>query len=257
LLEAGGLLVVEEPLFLSSAVVGLLAGLEGTDPTGRRSYPPVADKPTVRMSDGETLHQWFTRCVNAFAAKNWPLERWEAAPDLAIMALVEWGEPGKELNGCSVQVVKTEGALSDYLVDDKITSYYFRFDWDYGTLGPLFTHPLPHVHAWKEDDAPRFVCEGDGCNVIVDFLEWIFRHFYHDDWLLWATDVCEVEFDRRFGKEKNPLDRIFRAFKESKITVLRQYPNEISEVKRMLRERKDKAYRLRVSLADRDLLKYP
>src|SRR5437764_1271853 len=118
--------MVEEPLFLSSAIVGMLTGLEGTDPIARRSYQPVAD---------------------------------------------------------------------------------------------------------KENDTPRLVCEGDGCNVIVDFLEWIFRHFYHDDWLMWATDVCEAEFDEKFGKEKNPLDRIFRAFKESKITVLRQYPNEISEIK--------------------------
>jgi hypothetical protein len=249
--------MVEEPLFLSSAIAGMLTGLEGTAPTGSRSYPKVADKQTVRMSGGETVHEWFTRCVNAFAVQDWPLEKWEAAPDLAIMALVDWGEPGKELKACSIQAVKTEGALSDFLVDNTITAYYFRFDWDYGTLGPLFTHPLPHVHAWKEDDAPRFVCEGDGCNVIVDFLEWIFRHFYHDDWLMWAADVCEAEFDKKFGKETNPLDRIFLAFKESKITVLRQYPNEISAIKRMLRERKEKTYALRASLVDRDLLRYP
>jgi hypothetical protein len=249
--------MVEEPLFLSSAVTGILAALEATTPTGVRSFPQVADQPTVRMAGGETVHQWFTRCVRVFEERDWPLVKWEAAPDLAIIALVEWGEPVKQLKACSIQVVKTDGALADFLADSMIAAYYFRFDWDYGTLGPIFTHPLPHVHAWKEDDAPRFVCEGDTCNVVVDFLEWIVRHFYHDDWLMWATDACEASFDTRFGKDENPLDRIFLAFHESKINVLRQYPNEIEDIRRILRERKDQAYSLRVSQFDRNLLKYP
>ncbi len=249
--------MLEEPLFLSSAITGILACLEGEDPKGGRSYPPVADKQTVRMPEGESVHQWLTRCVADFQNDGWPLEKWEAAPNLAIIALVEWGDPGRELQACSIQVVKTEGALGEYLADPSVVAYYLRFDSDYGTIGPMFTHPLPHVHAWKADDAPRFVSEGDGGNIVVDFLEWVCRHFYHENWLLWAEDVCDPEFDKKFGKDKNPLDYIFRAFNESKITVLREYSKEIHEIKRLLREKKDGAYTLRVSTSDRELLRYP
>src|SRR5437763_14692462 len=103
--------MADEPLFLSSAIDGLLACLQGEDPTGERSYPPVADKQTVKMPDAESVHSWFKRCVGAFQEKGWPLDKWEAAPDLAVIALVEWFTPGRRLKACSIQVIKTKGTL--------------------------------------------------------------------------------------------------------------------------------------------------
>jgi hypothetical protein len=209
------------------------------------------------MAGTETIHDWFVRCINKFMPSQADLERWRITENLAIFALVEWSHPGRQLQTCSINVLKSEASLEDYYLDKIVEAYYLRLDYDYGTLGPMFTHPLPHVHAWPSDSAPRFVAEGPGDNVVVDFLEWLYRHFYHQQWLNWAERVCQPEFAKRYSEEKNPLYRIFRAFKDSQITVLRDFPDDIQLIKELVNERKSRAYDLRVSIADRELLQYP
>jgi hypothetical protein len=249
--------MADEPLFLMPSIECILALLEGDEELGHRAYPLAADKTTVKMSDGESVRDWFIRCAVAFRDKEWPLERWQAADDLAIIAIVKYRNPGRELDACSIQVVKTEGTLQEYLDSATVEAHYLRFDYDYDTLGPMFTHPLPHVHTVKSSKALRLAMSGETGNVIVDFLEAVCCHFHHDDWILWMENLCEPTFNARYGPDRNPLRRIIRAFEESKIEVLRSYPQDIQELKKLLQAKKDEAYSVRATQSDWKLLRYP
>jgi hypothetical protein len=237
----------------------LCACLSDKAPSGIRVFPTSVERAVLRMSESESARNWFVRCVNTFMDNGKDLDRWRLADDLAIFAVVQWDSPGPRLVACSVNVVKTEGSLEDYYLDEdeQVLANYLRMDLDYGTLGPLFTHPLPHIHAWSSDATPRFAVEGIGENVVVDFLEWVYRHFYHDQWLRWAEDVCRPDFAGRYSEDTNPLDWIFRAFKESQIAVLRELRDEVKRVKDLLRNEKDQIFDLRASTEDRNLIAYP
>ena len=57
---------------------------------------------------------------------------------------------------------------------------------NYNTLGDPFTHPLAHVHV-SDESHPRFSLDGGTSgNVIVDYLEFLYRNYVFDDWLNWA-----------------------------------------------------------------------
>lgn len=248
---------MDESVAFSSGIDGLLACLRGTEESGQRAFPIAADRATLRMVEGEGAHSWFVRCVDKFMDGGKELPRWRIEEDLAVFALVEWSKPDRRLRACSINVLKAEGTLEDYYADSTIGAYYLRMDYDYGTLGPMFTHPLPHVHVWTTDAAPRFVAEGTSRNVVVDFLEWVYRHFYKDTWQCWAFCVCQGDFAERYEPDKNPLERIFAAFQESQMTTLREWAWEIQRIKSLLRARKDEVYDILACAADRELLQYP
>ena len=241
----------------SQAIDGLLAYLDGAEPVGTRTYPTGMNRATVRMAGGESLHAWFARCAEALMEGGNEIPGWQIAEDLAVFATIDWGHPGRQLKACSINVLKVSSTLEEYYLDPS-AAYYLRMDYDYGTLGPMFTHPLPHVHAWPAGTAPRFVSEGAGGNVVVDFLEWVYRHFFHGEWLDRALRVCAPDFAKRYPRrEDNPLERIFQAFNESQLGILREWTGEIQRIKGLLNERKGKAFSLRGSTEDRDLMAYP
>lgn len=243
----------------SSGVGQLLACLTDKAPAGTRVFPTSVDRAALRMGESESPRDWFVRCVDTFMDGGKDLDRWRLADDLAVFALVRWDSPGRRLVACSINVMKTESSLEEFYYDNEnqLSAFYLRMDLDYGTLGPLFTHPLPHLHAWPSDAAPRFAVEGMGENVVVYFLEWLYRHFYHGQWLRWAESVCRPDFATRHTEETNPLDRVFGAFRESQITVLRDLRDEVMRVKELLRREKDRMYDLRASMDDRNLIAYP
>jgi len=236
----------------------MLSLLEGREPIGKRAFPPSVTKEEIRIAESETVHSWFVRCVERFMDDGKALRNWQIEEDLAIFALIEWDVPDRRISACSINAIKTPVGLEDYYLEPTEGAFYFRLDYDCGTLGPMFTHALPHLHAWPSDAAPRFAVEGVGENFVVDFLEWIYRHFYHDRWLAWVDSVCRPAFAEKYGEEAGPLDRIFRAFHESQIRVLREHKDDIERIKTLLRGKKDKnMFGLRASVEDHRIMAYP
>ncbi len=127
---------------------------------GVKAFPDTVDRALVRFQGPETIKHWFDRCVGAFMPEG--LEYWRLEKNLAAFAIVSW-KAGNELDFVTINVLKTECSLQEYidLTEDDLQTdewkdysrpYYIRLDLDYGTIGPIGTHPLPHLHF--SPDAP-------------------------------------------------------------------------------------------------------
>lgn len=253
----------------SYGVDALLASLSPKgQPEGRREYPSGVDRATLRFQGGETIKSWFDRCVNAFMPGPQGLESWQLEENLAAFASVSW-KRGNLLEHATINILKTECSLRDYfgLTEDdlKAKDYqdyskpsYLRLDLDYGTLGPVGTHPLPHVHC-SPDDPPRFASNASrSTNVVVDFFDFVYRHHFSPKWQLWAEQV----WNRRYlgeGRDPNynPFPRIIASYNESQVGVIRSLADDINKLAVALDEEKDQLFELRVSDADRRLMMFP
>jgi hypothetical protein len=116
-----------------------------------------------------------------------------------------------------------------------------RLDLDYNTLGPVFTHPLPHIHAIPYEPAARFALDDwNSPHVLIDFVEFAYRHLRTDEWLAWAKLVWERGFAARYAEADNPLDNIIDAFTVgNNIEDLHGYAEGIRHMRRLLRRHKD------------------
>jgi hypothetical protein len=235
-------------------------------PRGEKTFPTGLDRSLVRFQGRETVKHWFDRCVHLFVDGD--IERWQIEENLAVFGLVAWA-PDAELTHATLNVLKTECSLRDYhgLSElevetpewrELVGAHYLRLDLDYGTLGTIGTHPLPHIH-FSPNDPPRFVLNaGRSTNVIVDFLDFIYRHFFPDRWLGWAEQVWDSEWKRR-GRdpERNPFSRLVTAFEANEIGFLHQHYGELLDVIEVLGRAKDDLYDLRISEKDRRLMTFP
>jgi hypothetical protein len=133
-----------------------------------------------------------------------------------------------------------------------------RLDLNYETLGDPFSHPLAHVHV-ADEAHPRFALDGGTSgNVIVDYLEFLYRNYASDKWLTWARRQwlakggADVKDD-----EDDPFERIVKAFIEAQFGVLETHAQIISRIKKILRDAKDSLFSAHMQGADRGILEYP
>ena len=232
---------------------------------GTKAFPETVDRAVVRFQGAESVRQWFERCVKAFMPEG--LERWQIEPNLAAFAIVAW-KPENQLDFATINVLKTECSLEDYraLTDEDLTgewrelakAHYLRLDLDYGTLGPIGTHPLPHVH-FSPDDPPRFTLDASfSTNVVVDFMEFVYRHFFPKEWLTWAERTWSRHYKRtKRNPERNPFGRIVSAFADNEISVLHSLSKDVANVVAVLSKEKQCLYDLRMNAEDRRLLTFP
>ncbi len=230
-------------------------------PHGGRSgiccFPDRPDKSVLaplKVGEGELLHNWFKRCINDSLSGD--VRHCMVEPNLAVFATIHWSA-GNNLDFANIQVLKTQVHVEDYYLSDKPPeAFYLRLDWDYGTLGPIFTHALPHMHDASFDAAPRFGIDGTWSdNIIMDFFEFVYRHLFHKEWIDWAQRMWRSTRD--VSPEGDPFIPIVSAFHESRIEPLWKYAHDIRNLKQSLRRRKDELYPLRVSVGDLELLRYP
>jgi hypothetical protein len=133
-----------------------------------------------------------------------------------------------------------------------------RLDLDYGTLGPIGTHPLPHVH-FSPTDPPRCTLDASrSTNVVIDFVELVYRHFYHDVWRSWAERTWDRYYDdRNDDPDRNPFRAIVDAFARNDIGFLHANAAAIAELVGVLDREKSKLYELRMDPADRYIMTFP
>jgi len=241
----------------NSFSVGVDRLLQAIHPHGRpeTSFPLAMGDEDSRRRSGERLNPWFVRMVDQFCAGEPRLAALE--DNLAIFGRFQW-EGGNRLLYANVQAIYTIGDLDVYYLGAPTEAIYLRLDFDYRTLGGLFSHPLAHVHV-EGDLSPRFALEGgDNGNIIMDFLEFLYRTYAHDKWLAWVKREWSRHIaSTRAGGTADPLPIILQAFESSRFRDLRSYATDLERIKRVLRRRKDELFKPRVDSSDRVLLEYP
>ncbi|MDR3638888.1 MAG: hypothetical protein P4L84_34100 [Isosphaeraceae bacterium] len=176
--------------------------------------------------------------------------------NLALFITLGW-KSGEQLTYLRCQSLAVQGAdLESYYLGADCEEYYLRLDFDATQLGPIFTHPLPHVHAQPHGGA-RFPLDAPHSgNALIDFVEFTYRSFCHDVWIDWAREVWAEEVRRR-AIEDDPFDPIIEAFQANQVNdLLTKYREHLNWMKATWRREKDAMFPLRVGDDHRKLLSY-
>lgn len=219
-------------------------------------FPTGFDEPAARRQPAESLRNWFVRMVDHFCGGD--TERAAIENNIAVFVRLGWRDR-KTLVYANIQALVTDVGLEDfYLGDESAGAQYLRLDLDYQTLGDPFSHPLAHVHV-EGDLSPRFALDGgDAGNIVVDFLEFLYRNYAPAKWLAWVEREWTREYKGQTRtKQTDALKGIVKAFGDGQFQTLRDLASTISKIKKVLRKRKDEAFRWHMAGSDRDILKYP
>ncbi len=208
-------------------------------------------------SEGDPLHSWFRRVVDGLGSQapgSFALEE-----NMGLLATIKWTSDSV-LTYANIQVIVTDGSLESYYCESDRAAFYLRFDSDETTLGEPFSHPHPHPHIHLDGSlSPRFALDGGtSANVVVDFVEFLYRHYQPDDWLSWATKIWNRDFARRsLEPDQNSFPEILTAFRNGQLNTLRNYRSELGRLKQLLWADKERISPLRTDPFDRELLEYP
>ena len=200
---------------------------------------------------GETLHQWFKKLVDGRCMRD--ASQLAMEENIAILAVLKWEK--ERIVGASVSIlVVFNCTLAEYYTDGTASEeIYLRLDLSYNPLGEMFSHPLAHIHT-GDGSIPRFALEGDNSgNLVVDFLEFIYRNFAYDKWQEWARH----QWTRKYPGRAGAFDQVVEDFKGSNLTALRSKSKILSEIKDTLRKAKDDSFDFRTNSADIELMQYP
>lgn len=241
----------------ASFSIGVDRLLQAVRPHGRKEscFPNELDDAVSRRRQGECLHQWFVKMIDTYCSGEPKL----VAIEDNIALFVKLGWSGKnQLIYANIQTIVTVMDLEEYYLNANEEGIYLRLDFDYKTLGNPFSHPLAHIHV-EGDLSPRFALDGGMCgNIVVDYLEFLYRTYTRGRWLKWAERVWAEEFAKS-SKESdvNPFPKIVDAFSTGQFQILRDHSTYLARIKRALRQRKDKLFDLHMNGADREILEYP
>ena len=240
----------------SQGIDNLLIRLRPYNRQHQTSFPPNLDQKFTHFNSGELIRDWFERMVHTFCSGNPDLCKIE--DNIALFASLSWQK--NQLVGANIAVMITSCELTEYLIEppDNCEEMYLRLDYDDKTLGDPFSHPIPHIHIFG-DLSPRFALDGGNAdNVVMDFLEFIYRQYVPKKWKLWA----EYEWNRdyfRYNRDpnSNPFPLMMSAFEESQISILREHEKNLRKLKQLLRAKKDHIFKYFMNGTDREILEYP
>lgn len=224
-------------------------------PRGSVTFPSDGDILAARWHPSDmTVDDWFRRCVDTIFQGN-PYNC-AVADNIGLIASIRW-EHKTELVYANFQtiIVLAEDLESLYL-GECLPCQYMRLDMDLDNLGPLFKEPLPHIHSSTRRE-PRFAFNmGDSGNLLMDFLEFVYKNYRYDDWIRWVGEVWRKKAPDA-GEPDDPLFPIMAAFQNGKAGVLREFEDALQRMKEYLRDAKDSAYPLRLNKEWPELLNYP
>lgn len=219
-------------------------------------FPAKLDPNSTRMDSEETLHKWYSRLVSEFCQEEPTVSALEE--NIAVFIALFWD--GKRLVGANMCTLVTTCDLEEYFLErpEDCEEVYLRLDFDYGTLGHPFSHPIPHLHILG-NLSPRFSLEvGRTGNVVMDYFDFLYRHYAPEKWRMWAESVWNKHYiETQRPPQENPFRSIMDAFADSQIDVLRKHSDSVQRLKRVLRERKDELFNWCMDVEDRALVQYP
>ncbi|GEM_PF-3328178 len=167
----------------------------------------------TRVGKSESVHEWFKRLVDG-SLKGRPEA---AAMEDRMAVFAHMGVSQDRIHTASIQVLIVAEDLCSFYLDPSEKHWYLRMDYDPACLGELFNHPQPHVHT-SPHGTPRFVlpCLPSG-NAIGDFFDFVYRNFFHEQWLGWARHAFEKwarnSMDPEAGQQFDVITEAFRAGK--------------------------------------------
>ena len=223
--------------------------------SGRAAFPTrLPDDLDLRLGSDESNHEWFRRICDGIGTS--APESIQIEENIAMTADLRWNEDRK-LYYVNIQVIVSTNSLVDYYFNSDFETFYLRMDYDEMTLGRPFTHSLPHIHC-SGSMSPRFALEGETSEtIVVDFLDFLYRHYIPDAWRSWAERVWYASPGSAPRNDHNDwLPRIFEAFANSQLPVLRERARDLTRFKAALARAKESYLDLRVSREDRELLEY-
>ncbi len=182
----------------------------------------------------------------------WRSRALPVADRLAVFAIVHWRGDTLAYVNCQA-LVTIGGTLEDYYLDPSVEAQYLRLDYDLGALGAMFREPSPHVHI-RPDGEPRFPMTQTS-NVIMDFFDFIYRNYFHAEWLDWAESLWRREATFR-GLDVDAFDRVKDAFDRSRSDELKRWSEPLAYMKRAWRGKKDELWPYMLSADEVALLSY-
>lgn len=237
----------------SAGVQNFLSTLHpGKRDLGEAFFPSGVDAATLRTQGDESPREWFVRTVDSVLGQ----EPGGCAiePQFGAFASVKWRN-GTELRFVQIQAIVCMESLEQLYLYDSTPAYYLRLDYDLSALGAIFSHHHPHIHTTPWDFALRFPPDmAETGNVVVDFMDFIYRNFFHTTWKDWAASVWRDEARRR--NMDNLFEPISAAFDSSKVDILLTPPFEdsLKRMKHTWRKCRDDLFPLRIPLQVSQLL---
>ena len=193
----------------------------------------------ARVGASESLHDWFRRLVDNSCQGD--TRNCEIEENIALFGEFSWSNK-KEIEVANVTVLVLPIRLDDYYFDGPQGNEesYFRLDYDTKTLGTPFSHPVPHIHV-SGHSSLRFSLDGESGNILIDFIEFIYRHFKPGVWQSWAEEVWNENYlgVKKLPDLDNPFYRLMDAFKESKFGVLQENAANLEQLKSLLATKKE------------------
>ena len=116
------------------------------------------------------------------------VERVAVEENLALFLVVPV-EPGT-IQYAKRQALWTDVPLTSFVRGAGHQQEYLRLDYDLSAVGPLLKEPQPHVHV-EADGEPRFPVPVAGDDLVGWFLDFVYRNFFYDVWILWAEGVWQ------------------------------------------------------------------
>ncbi|WP_437671982.1 hypothetical protein [Sorangium sp. So ce131] len=216
----------------------------------RSSFPRSWQLEHGRIGATESVHKWFVRCVNDHLGGD--LGHCQVADRLAVFVVVHWrNDVIAYLNFQAL--VTVGGTLEDYYLDSSTEAQYLRLDYDMSALGAMFREPLPHVHI-RPDGEPRFPMMSTP-NVIIDFFDFIYRNYFHSEWIEWAESLWRKEAVFR-KLDVDAFDRVKEAFDRSQYDELKRWSKPLGYMKRAWRGKKDELWPYLLPADELALLSY-
>lgn len=205
---------------------------------GHASFPHGEASSMRHGKQGEPLSAWFTRCVDTHLGGD--PARCRLEPNIALLAQVRWSA-GTSIQYANMQaIVALDGDLDDLYLGEPVCTQYLRLDFDPQRLGLLFREPHPHIHVHPTGE-PRLTMPSAG-NVVVAFLESLYRNYHHDAWQRWVTEVWNTKAPEA-GTGQDPLNAIIGAFKAGQAGILRdRFATPLDRLRQYLRAEADAAY---------------
>lgn len=233
----------------TQAVEQLVHWVRGTSRTGRIAFPPQLAHANIRRKADEPSHTWLRRCADAFGG----IEHVVLEDNLAMLIVMRLD--GARITYANLQALWAEAPLAMFMNGTGTEMHrYLRLDYDLSALGPLLKEPMPHVHV-EADGEPRFPVPAPDCDILGWFLDFIYRNFFYEDWILWA----EVAWDD-WCRERNRLNRwprLVSAFDQSAIRIIEADPElreDVAQLKRCLLAKRMRFFDVEVDSGQAELL---
>jgi hypothetical protein len=230
------------------ALEQLVYTVGGARRTGRVTFPPGLSEGSARRKADEPAHAWLRRCAEDFGG----VEHVVLEENLALFMIVRLHDT--KIAYANLQALWSEVPVARFVQGAGAEVHrYLRLDHDLAVLGPLLKEPVPHVHVEAEGE-PRFPVPAPACDVVGWFLDFLYRNFFYDRWIVWA----ELAWDDwcRERARPNRWPRLVNAFNQSAVRVIEadtDLRDDVIQLKQCLLAKRKRLFPFEVDSAQAEL----